>query len=126
VKQASIIGFFIIHLGDSTLGLSWLKMEPCDFNEVFPCFNLRRIERYPNPIPLAWRINVPKFGNEPLHASQYILSFLEYVWNLGVTHEDILICPFFFSLDGRKRDLVKNDISPGTISSCEDFIGIFF
>jgi hypothetical protein len=44
---------------------------------------------------LAWKVNVPKFDNEPLHATQHILSFLEYVWKLGVTHEDILIHAIF-------------------------------
>jgi hypothetical protein len=82
-------------------------MAPWEFHENFPCFNVRRIEGYRYYMPLAWRLNVLKFDNEPLHATQHILSFFEYVWKLGVTHEDILIRLLFCSLDERKRAWVK-------------------
>jgi hypothetical protein len=101
-------------------------MAHWDFHEIFPCFDFRKIDGYPNHIPLAWKENVPKFDNEPLHATQHILSFLEYVWKLGVVHEDILIMLFFVSLDGRKKAWVRNGISPGSISSCVCFFLLIY
>jgi len=75
---------------------------------------------------LAWKINVPKFDNEPLHGTQHIFSFLEIVCKIGVVHEDILIKLFFISFDGRKRAWVRNGINLISLSSCQYFIRVFF
>ena len=65
---------------------SHVKME---FHKFFPCFDFGEIVGYPNEIPLAWKMNVPNFDGGFFHDAQHIMSFVEYIARLDVTHEYI-------------------------------------
>jgi hypothetical protein len=102
-------------------------MDPWEFHEIFPCFYLKEIMGYPNEYPSEWRENLPKFDGIESHAIQHTISFLDYVFKHNVIDEDILIKLIsVFSLEMKEMDWVSYCSGPRTISSCVDFVKVFF
>jgi hypothetical protein len=81
---------------------------------------------YPHEILTKWRKNLSKFDGIESHAIQHIVSFLEYVLKVDVTHEDILIKLFVFSLEIKERIWVSYCSGPKRISFYADLFKVFF
>jgi hypothetical protein len=101
-------------------------MTPRDFCEFHPCFDLEEISQYPNHFTQEWVENILKFDGIESHSIQHIVFFLEYVLNLDVSHEDVLVMLFLFSLEMKEKYFLSHISNPKTIYSYDHLFRILF
>jgi hypothetical protein len=83
-------------------------LAPWDFCEFHPCFDVEGISGYHNHFTQEWVEKLPKFDGIESHAIQHIVLFLEYVLNLDVSLEDVLIKLFVFSLEMKEKYVLSH------------------
>jgi hypothetical protein len=92
---------------------------------MFPSLDIEVIMGYPNHFSLGWGSNCLKFDGDLSLTITYVVSFLKYVSNIDVTHQDVLIRLFLLSVETRKKGWAKHTLNPKSISSLIIFIEEF-
>jgi hypothetical protein len=101
------------------------KMAPWSFHVLYPSFDVEGIPGYPNELPPNWKDSIPKYDGDCNFAISHVTSFLEFISSINVTHEDVLMRLFVYSLEGDPRTWVKTCSSPKKISSLAGLIQAF-
>ena len=90
-------------------------------------FNFSDIPGFPNTIPTMdeWGDFLPRFlEGEDENLAYHVLKFHQYMDQLNIHHEDVLMKMFMYSLDGSARKWYRN-LPPSSISFLKHFHDTF-
>jgi hypothetical protein len=90
-------------------------------------FDFSNVPGFPNPMPERdeWESCLPRFrGNDWEVPVEHLLDFHEYMRQLSIVHEDVLMKMFRYSLEGKAREWCRS-FPPSSISSLKEFHAIF-
>jgi len=94
----------------------------------FAPFNFTNIPGFPNIVPAidVWGDYLPWFREkEEDNPAHHVIKFHQYMNQLNVHHEDVLMKMFMYSLDGYARKWYKT-LPASSISSLKDFHDAFY
>jgi hypothetical protein len=93
----------------------------------FSPFDFSVVPGYPNPVPHVdeWQGRLPKFkeGTDD-NPAEHLLEFHELMHQLNISHEDVLMNMFMYSLEGDARDWYRS-LPLSSISSLQEFHTVF-
>ena len=93
----------------------------------FAPLNFSNVPGFPNTVPIIdeWEGVLPLFQEkEEDNPAHHVIKFHQYMDQLGIHHEDVLMKMFMYSLDGSARKWYRN-LPPSSISSLKDFHDTF-
>lgn len=89
---------------------------PLDFLGILGCLN-----KLPPP---GWVEHIPKFHGHPHLAAQHVTSFIDFILDLYVVHEDVIMRMFAHTME-ESADYCFKSLGRGEISSFAGFIKAF-
>ena len=95
----------------------------------FASFNFSDVPGFPHAVPTIdeWGDFIPRFKeNDDDNPAHHVIKFHQYMDQLGIHHEDVLMKMFRYSLDGCARQQWYMNIPPSSISSLKDFHDAFY
>jgi hypothetical protein len=93
----------------------------------FAPFYFSDIPGFPNNVPTVdeWGDYLPRFkGDDHDHPAQHLINFHQYMDQLDIHHEDVLLKMFMYSLEGDARQWYRS-LPISSISSLKDFHVVF-
>jgi hypothetical protein len=93
----------------------------------FAPFDFSGIPGFPNVVPTMheWGDYLPRFrGDDHDHPAQHLIDFHQYMDQLDIHHEDVLLKMFMYSLEGEARQWYRS-LHVSSISSLNDFHAAF-
>ena len=94
----------------------------------FATFNFSAVPDFPNNVPTMdqWGDFLPIFrGDGHDHQAQHLIEFHQYMDQLDIHHEDVLLKMFMYSLEGNARQWYRS-LPISSISSIKDFHVAFY
>ena len=89
---------------------------------MYSAIDLKKIQRYPHFFDAKWLKNSPRFRGLPI---THIVEFLEYVSEIELGGEDVMVKLFILSLPSFLQDWFKSCCEDRGISSFVDLINRF-
>ena len=97
------------------------------FAQIFAPFNFSDVPGFPNTVPTMdeWGYFLPWFEEkEEDNPAHHVIKFHQYMDQLSIHHEYVLVKMFMYSLDGSARKWYRT-LPPSSISSLKDFHDTF-
>jgi hypothetical protein len=113
-------------IGGSTDSESPQAMEAI-LAQRYAIFYFSNVPGFLNPMPERneWESCLPKFKGEYWEVpAEFLLDFHEYMRQLGIIHEDVLMKMFRYSLEGKAREWCRS-LPQSNISSLKEFHVVF-
>ena len=94
----------------------------------FAPFNFSVVLEFPNNVPTMdeWGDFLPRIrGDDHDHPAQHLIEFHQYMNQLGIHHEDVLLKMFMYSLEGNAIQWYRS-LPISSISSIKYFHDVFY